>query len=47
MLTDASAVASSVLIPAIDAHHHVWNPDGGEYPWMVGPVLPIRRVFTA
>lgn len=34
------------MIPAIDAHHHFWNPDQGDYPWMVGPVLPIRRVFT-
>jgi L-fuconolactonase len=34
------------MIPAIDAHHHVWDPDRGDYPWMTGPVLPIRRVFT-
>ncbi|MCA3458158.1 MAG: amidohydrolase family protein [Rhodobacter sp.] len=34
------------MIPAIDAHHHFWDPDAGDYPWMVGPVAPIRRVFT-
>ena len=34
------------MISAIDAHHHFWNPDGGDYPWMTGPVLPIRRIFT-
>ena len=34
------------MIPAIDAHHHFWDPERGNYPWMVGPVLPIRRVFT-
>ena len=34
------------MIPAIDAHHHFWDPDQGDYPWMTGPVLPIRRVFT-
>lgn len=30
------------MIPAIDAHHHFWDPDAGDYPWMVGPVAPIR-----
>ena len=34
------------MLPAIDAHHHFWDPEKGEYPWMTGPVLPIRRVFT-
>jgi L-fuconolactonase len=34
------------MIPAIDAHHHFWDPDQGDYPWMTGPILPIRRVFT-
>ncbi len=34
------------MIPAIDAHHHFWDPGRGDYPWMAGPVLPIRRVFT-
>jgi L-fuconolactonase len=34
------------MIPAIDAHHHFWDPDHGDYPWMIGTVLPIRRVFT-
>lgn len=34
------------MIPAIDAHHHFWDPDRGDYPWMAGRVLPIRRIFT-
>ncbi len=36
----------SAKLTAIDAHHHFWDPNTGDYPWMVGPVLPIRRVFT-
>ncbi len=39
-------MTSAAILPAIDAHHHFWNPDTGNYPWMEGPVLPIRRVFT-
>lgn len=28
----------------IDAHHHFWNPEVREYPWMAGDALaPIRR----
>ncbi len=34
------------MIPAIDSHHHFWDPEQGDYPWMSGPVLPIRRVFA-
>jgi L-fuconolactonase len=34
------------MIPAIDAHHHFWDPDQGDYPWMTGPVMPIRRIFA-
>ena len=34
------------MIPAIDAHHHFWDPETGEYPWMTGAVLLIRRVFA-
>ena len=33
------------MILAIDSHHHFWDPERGDYPWMTGPVLPIRRVF--
>lgn len=33
------------MIPAIDAHHHFWDPDQGDYPRMTGPVMPIRRIF--
>jgi L-fuconolactonase len=39
-------MTSATKLPAIDAHHHFWDPDKGDYPWMAGPVLPIRRVFT-
>lgn len=34
------------MLPAIDSHHHFWDPERGDYPWMTGPVLPIRRVFA-
>ena len=39
-------MTSAARLPAIDSHHHFWDPNMGDYPWMVGPVLPIRRVFT-
>ena len=39
-------MTSATKLPAIDAHHHFWDPDKGDYPWMEGPVLPIRRVFA-
>jgi len=29
----------------VDSHHHFWNPDRGDYPWMTGPLAPIRRRF--
>ncbi len=32
----------------IDAHHHFWNPETRDYPWMGGDALsPIRRPFAA
>jgi L-fuconolactonase len=31
--------------PIIDAHHHFWDPDRGDYGWLSGPFQPIRRVF--
>jgi L-fuconolactonase len=30
----------------VDAHHHVWDPDKGDYWWMSGPAASLRRVFT-
>lgn len=30
----------------IDAHQHFWDPEDGDYGWVTGPFLPIRRVFT-
>lgn len=36
------------MTPVIDAHHHFWDPDKGDYPWMTGPAMePIRRSFWA
>ncbi|HEX3778856.1 MAG TPA: amidohydrolase family protein [Pseudonocardiaceae bacterium] len=30
----------------IDAHHHLWDPDRRDYPWLAGDVLtPIRRRY--
>ncbi len=30
----------------IDAHHHFWDPDNGDYGWMQGPAMePIRQSF--
>jgi len=29
----------------IDAHQHFWDPARADYPWMVGPAAPLRRVF--
>jgi L-fuconolactonase len=29
----------------VDAHHHLWDPSQGEYPWMTGPFAPLRRRY--
>ncbi len=29
----------------IDAHHHLWDPRPGQYPWMTAAFEPIRRRF--
>jgi L-fuconolactonase len=29
----------------IDAHHHFWDPSTADYPWLTGPLEPIRRRF--
>jgi L-fuconolactonase len=31
--------------PVIDAHHHLWDPDKADYPWMTGPYEPLRRAY--
>lgn len=32
----------------VDAHHHFWDPEQGDYPWMAGPDMKkIRRSFWA
>jgi L-fuconolactonase len=33
--------------PFIDAHHHVWDPAGADYPWMTDDLAVIRRRFDA
>jgi len=30
----------------VDSHQHFWDPDNGDYGWVSGPFLPIRRVFA-
>jgi L-fuconolactonase len=29
----------------VDAHHHLWDPDAGEYPWMTGEFAVLRRRY--
>ena len=29
----------------IDAHHHLWDPDVGDYPWMTGDFAALRRRY--
>lgn len=29
----------------VDAHHHLWDPDVGEYPWMTGDFAALRRRY--
>jgi L-fuconolactonase len=29
----------------VDAHHHLWDPGQGEYPWMNGQFAPLRREY--
>jgi L-fuconolactonase len=29
----------------VDAHHHLWDPARGSYPWMTAEVAPIARAF--
>ena len=30
----------------VDAHHHLWDPGAGDYPWMTGHLEPLRRPYT-
>jgi L-fuconolactonase len=30
---------------AIDSHHHFWDPDRADYPWMTDEVASIRRAY--
>lgn len=29
----------------VDAHHHLWDPDVGDYPWMTGDYAALRRRY--
>ena len=29
----------------VDAHHHLWDPDVGDYPWMTGDYATLRRRY--
>jgi len=29
----------------VDAHHHLWDAERTDYPWMTGPFAPLRRVY--
>jgi L-fuconolactonase len=29
----------------VDAHHHLWDPDVGDYPWMSGDYAALRRRY--
>lgn len=33
--------------PVIDAHHHFWDPERADYPWMTDELAAIRRRFDA
>jgi L-fuconolactonase len=34
-----------IEFPAVDAHHHFWDPSKAAYPWMTDELAPIRRRF--
>ena len=29
----------------IDAHHHFWDPEAADYPWLTDDLATIRRAF--
>ena len=31
--------------PVVDAHHHLWDPATGDYPWLTDELASIRRRF--
>jgi L-fuconolactonase len=38
-------VTAPVTAVTVDAHHHLWDPSQGEYPWMTGQFFPLRREY--
>ncbi|AQT79955.1 hypothetical protein B1R94_12740 [Mycolicibacterium litorale] len=33
------------MVRLVDAHHHLWDPEVGQYPWITGAFAPLRRRF--
>ena len=31
--------------PVVDAHHHFWDPETADYPWMTGAYRQLRRAY--
>ena len=40
-----SGPEETCMTPIVDAHHHFWNPENGDPPWVSGPFETIRRTF--
>ena len=36
---------SSLATPVVDAHHHFWDPETADYPWMTGAYRQLRRAY--
>jgi L-fucono-1,5-lactonase len=36
---------TAVSPPIVDAHHHLWDPDIADYPWMTGDHLVLSRPY--
>jgi len=41
----APRAAAAPLTPVVDSHHHFWDPDRADYPWMTDELASIRRAF--
>ena len=46
-MNSAGMNSSSMTAVTVDAHHHLWDPAQGDYPWMTGRFAPLRREYTA
>jgi L-fuconolactonase len=36
---------STISATVIDAHHHFWDPETADYPWMTGAYQQLRRAY--